>query len=322
MSAWVEMKNGSLGLICFLFLANCSTPPRGPISAQELGFDIREYVEIIDPSTNEELHWSAFMERVAEADIVLLGELHDHAVGHAVQLAVVQDVLHGWPQSSVAFEMLERDEQIYVDDYMDDIINTKTFTSLTNSASWAGDGSWVAWYQPIIETTKNAGGFVIAANAPRRYVRIARTDGFEKIDSLPPNRRRFVDYPHKLSTGRYRERFWKLALHTDDGVEEDVDVTTIDPDDPMLPVFKSQQVWDATMARSVALQKPTVKKKVVLLVGQFHIEYNGGVVQELTALLPRAKVLSVSIQKELPEEEWNGDPKIADLVIIGKDPKN
>jgi hypothetical protein len=59
----------------------------------------------------------------------------------------------------------------------------------------------------------------------------------------------------------------------------------------------------------------------LLIVGQFHIEYNGGVVQELQKRLPQANILSISIQKEVPEEEWGGTPKIADIMIIGKDPE-
>ena len=74
------------------------------------------------------------------------------------------------------------------------------------------------------------------------------------------------------------------------------------------------------MAESIALQKPDVTKKVLLLVGQFHIEYNGGVVQELKKRLPNARVLSISIQKEWPEEAWSGTPIIADVMIVGKDP--
>ena len=80
------------------------------------------------------MQWSDLMDRVEKADVVLLGELHDHAVGHAVQLAVIDDVLEKWPSSTVAFEMLERDEQILVDDYMDGNIDADTLASLTGSS--------------------------------------------------------------------------------------------------------------------------------------------------------------------------------------------
>ena len=300
----------------------CSTPQPGPMSAGDLGFDVREFVTIRETSSGDRVDWVTVMERVEDAEVILLGELHDHAVGHAVQLAITKDVLERWPTSIVAFEMLERDEQLLVDDYMDDFIDAETFATLTGSTSWAGSGSWDAWYQPIIDVVKNSGGGVVAANAPRRYVRVARLNGYEKIDELPDSRSKFVHYPAELSSGRYRQRFWELAFHSDDEEEqEEIDVTTIDPDDPMLPVFRSQQMWDSTMAESIALQKPSVDIKVLLLVGQFHIEYEGGIVQELKKMLPDANILSISIQKEMPQEEWDGSPKIADFMFIGEDPK-
>ncbi len=43
--------------------------------------------------------------------------------------------------------------------------------------------------------------------------------------------------------------------------------------------------------------------------------------QELKKMLPGANVLSISIQNEMPEEEWDGTPKIADFMVIGSDPE-
>jgi uncharacterized iron-regulated protein len=318
----IKFGSVSISIFCLFSVANCTSPPGGPLSVCDLGFNVREYVTITDTSNGELVDWVALMDRVAGAEIVLLGELHDHAVGHAVQLAITGDVLEKWPTSVVAFEMLERDEQIFVDDYMDDFIDAETFASLTRSTSWAGSGSWDAWYQPIIDLVKNSSGSVVAANAPRRYVRVARIEGYEKIDELPDSRSRFVRYPKEFSSGRYRQRFWEHAYHGDnEGEQEEIDVTVIDPDDPVFAFFRSQQVWDSTMAESIVLQKPTVDKKALLLVGKFHIEYDGGVVQELRTMLPNAGVLSISIQKEVPEEDWNGSPKIANFLIVGEDPR-
>ena len=159
-------------------------------------------------------------------------------------------------------------------------------------------------------------GVVVAANAPRRYVKLARTSGFDRIDSLPEERRSLVDYPAELSGGRYRERFWEFAAHHEDSGEEEIDVTTIDPDDPLLPMYRSQQTWDATMAQSIINTKPSTERKVLLLVEQFHVEYDGGIVQELRKRMPRASVLVISIQREFPEEDWQGTPPIADIMVV------
>lgn len=299
--------------------AGCSAVPRGPTHVSDVGINARSDIEILDPATGKRLGWSDFMARVDGVDIVLLGEQHDHVIGHAVQLAVVEDVMDKYPNSVLALEMLERDEQFRVDDYMEGFIDSKTLASITQSTNWGGRGGWEAWYQPIIDAAKDRGGRVVAANAPRRYVRLARVEGYERIDELPKERRAFIDYPKELSSGRYRQRFWELAAHDEDKEEKvDIDVTTIDPDDPVLPTFKSMQSWDATMAQSIVNANPSIQQKVILLVGQFHVEYDGGIVQELRNRMPSAKVLVVSIQREKPEEGWAGEPAIGDLMIVEK----
>ena len=300
----------------FLVVTGCSSLQKGPVHVLEIGIDVRSNLAVIDPENGDDSGWGWMLERISTADIVLLGELHDHAVGHAVQLAVVEDVLDKFPNSVVAFEMLERDEQHRVDDYMDGVIDSIKLSSLTQSTNWGGKGGWAAWYQPIIDAVKERGGVVVAANAPRRYVKLARTDGFDRIDSLPTERRSLVDYPTELSGGRYRERFWELAAHGEENVEEEIDVTTIDPDDPLLPMFRSQQTWDATMAQSIVAARPSISRKVLLLVGQFHVEYDGGIVQELRKRLPVANVLVISIRRKIPKEEWQGTPPISDIMVV------
>ncbi len=320
----VEMKISFGFIVFFLFLAGCTSAPIGPTHVSDVGILVREDVAIIKPVSAKRVDWSELLSKIHEADIILLGEQHDHAVGHAVQLAVVEDVMDTYPNSILALEMLERDEQILIDDYMEDFIDDETFEKLTNSKNWGASGGWSAWYQPIIDAAKSRGGGVVGANAPRRYVRIARIDGYEKIDELTGSRRGYIDYPEELSGGRYRQRFWELGekMRGDEGSEEEspeIDVSVIDPDDPMLPVFRSQQAWDATMAQSVVNAHPSGDRKVILLVGQFHVEYDGGIVQELRNRMPEAKILVVSIQREIPEEDWGGSPPIADFMVVEKD---
>ena len=306
-------------MIFALLGAGCSAVPNGPTHVLDVGINVRADTEILDPTTGGRLSWSDFMARVDEVDVVLLGEQHDHAIGHAVQFAVVEDVMDKYPGSVLALEMLERDEQFRVDDYMEGFIDSKTLASITQSKDWGGRGGWEAWYQPIIDAAKDRGGGVVAANAPRRYVRLARLGGYERINELPKERRAYIDYPKELSSGRYRQRFWELAAHDEEKEEKtEIDVTTIDSDDPLLPAFKSMQSWDATMAQSVVNANPSIQQKVILLVGGFHVEYDGGIVQELRKRMPSARVLIVSIQREIPDEDWAGESSIGDLMIVEK----
>lgn len=308
----------------FLFLiplfVGCSAAQKIPVHVTEIGIDVRTETQIIDPETGAFLDWSGLMSQIAVADIVLLGEQHDHAIGHAVQFAIVQDVMDQYPHSTLALEMLERDEQHCVDDYMEGFINAKMFATSTQSTDWGSKGGWKAWYQPIIDAVKDRDGYVVAANAPRRYTKLGRVDGFDRIDELPKERRAFVDYPETLSSGQYRQRFWDL-MSRHNGDEEPMEIpdvkTSVDGDDPILKWFRGQQIWDATMARSVAMTNPSIDHKTILLVGQFHVEYDGGIVQELRRLLPAARVLVISIHRDVDsDEEWQGPPPIADLVVV------
>ena len=70
------------------------------------------------------------------------------------------------------------------------------------------------------------------------------------------------------------------------------------------------------MAQSIVNAEPNKLKKVVLLVGQFHVEYDGGVVQELRQRNPSLNVFVISIQREIPDEEWMGKPVIADIMVV------
>ena len=315
----IRMKNSCITIALLGLLGGCTAPRVDRQKITELLIDVRSEIVVIDPVSHDFLDWSDVMLHIKKADVVLLGELHDHVIGHAVQLAIVEDVMDRYPGSVLALEMLERDEQVLVDDFMEGIVTARSLENLTHSTDWGASGGWGAWYQPILEATKERGGKVVAANAPRRYVRLARTDGYERIDALPQNRRSLIDYPEELSGGRYRERFWEFAMHDGDAEIVRVDVSSIAPDDPVLPVFRSQQVWDATMAQSVVNADPTLSKKVVLLVGQFHVEYNGGLVQEIKKRNPDLSIVVVSIQREIPEEDWRGtktSPPIADLMIV------
>ena len=307
-------------LLAVVFLSlpcGCETPPIGPIHVRDVGVDVRNEIAIIEPVSRDYLDWSEVLFQIRQADVVLLGEQHDHAVGHAIQLAIVEDVMETYPGSVLALEMLERDEQILVDDYVEGIIDADVFERLTFSANWGSGGGWSAWYLPIIDVTIEKGGMVIAANAPRRYVRLARKDGYEKIDGLAPDRKWLVDYPEELSGGAYRQRFWEFAAH-DEGNEDEntAGLGLIDPNDPTLPLYRSQQTWDATMAQSIVSADPSVSKKVVLLVGQFHVEYDGGIVQELRQRNPNLRVFVVSIRRNIPQEDWRGSPIIADVMFV------
>lgn len=260
--------------------------------------------------------WTDVQQGMAWADVIIVGEEHDDAVGHAVELAIAHDMVSRHPHSALSMEMLERDEQPVVDDYLEGIIDAQMLEKLTLSTNWGGEGKWMSWYQPMIECAKEHHARIVAANAPRRYVRLARTDGYNRLRALPPDRRRLFDLPGELKDQGYVERF--IEVMSEDGHEPTNAKRT---QAEIEKVMGAQLVWDATMGASIAKAKRAGASKVVHIVGQFHCDYNGGTVQELRRRLPYARILTITMQRDdgaaLREEDRNR----ADVVIYtGKRP--
>ena len=292
--------------VCLLLPISCTASKHPLQHLKDVSLDFEHHLTIED-GKRQTIPVHLFWEMVDKADIIILGELHDHVVGHAFQKEVVSHVMTSFPNSTLALEMLERDEQPIIDDFMEDIIDDETLAKLTHSQNWSGKGSWAAWYQPIINITKELGGSVVGANAPRRYVTLGRTDGFEAIQILPENRQKFVTIPDPLVDNHYQDRFFELAgKHASD--------EPIDESSTLFGFYKAQQIWDATMAKSVVQLNPTVNEKTVLLVGQFHVEYEGGLVQFLKRDLPNANILVVTVHRSSPELEFEDIP-LSDVVV-------
>ena len=263
--------------------------------------------------TGDPLDWYSLSNGVRWADVVIVGEQHDDANAHLLQQSLVAETLAAWPGSAVSMEMLERDEQVAVDAYLKGEIGKDEFVSLTGSRDWASKGTWDAFYQPVIDAAREAGAPVIAANAPRDYVRRARTEGYAALTALPPAERALFSLPMQDAPASYRTRF-RSVMSGD--ASHPVDEARLED------VLRSQRLWDATMADSVVrgLRSLPSGGKVVHLVGQFHSEYDGGLVSEIQARAPMAKVLTVTVQKGTAYRLRDEDRNKADVVVYGVRP--
>lgn len=251
------------------------------------------------------LTWADLFEGLAWADVVIVGETHDNLRAHELQRALVEDAVNAFPNVALSLEMLETDEQPLVDAYVAGEIDQATFEEKTGSRDWGAKDSWKAFYQPAIDEVKAVGGRVIAANAPRKYVRLARTDGFAAIAALPAPERALVAVPTTLTPGRYRERFDEFMSGDPAAVEA---------------LYRAQQTWDATMARSIANALDSGSDTVIHLVGSFHSDWDGGLVDQLRRRKPFARILTVTVVPEDSRVLVERDRDRADAVVYAAKP--
>jgi uncharacterized iron-regulated protein len=255
---------------------------------------------------------------LASADVVLVGEKHADETGHRVELALFEEVLRIESGTTLSMEMLERDEQHLVDRYLNGEIKTDDFVEQTHSANWGATGRWGDWYQPVIDLAKKHNCPVVAANAPRRYVKRARREGYDALRALPQEERRWFCVPEHVLVGRYRERFeQKMVEHS--MPSNLANSRSAGPSSKRMlshdAMFRSQLLWDCTMAGSIARVLDEGARKVVHLVGEFHIAYDGGTLQYLRRRKPDLTVCTISMLPVTAPAFRAKDKGRADVVI-------
>lgn len=319
---------------------------------------------IFDGRTGTRLDWTAVIDRLAAAEIVLVGEQHDNVAGHHLEAALTGALLRRQPRAAVALEMFERHEQGLVDLYLDGRLAAPTLMTLTESENWGGgQNTWMDWYQPIVDHVKAhraAGAALVAANSPRAYVKLARLAGFGTLALLPAGERTLFALPDPtVDDAAYRERFFgTMRQHSAPGATapaaaerkpappvrkisnlrseqirtrkalRETSAPNREAAGPVAPrmaadpatFFRAQQVWDATMAESVARAHER-HPQVVLFVGEFHLAHVGGTYLRIRHALPAAQIATVSILRSATPESFDpADTARADLVIYTPEP--
>ncbi|MEM9419218.1 MAG: ChaN family lipoprotein [Planctomycetota bacterium] len=272
----------------------------------------------LDGETLEPMSAETLIERARSADVVLIGEYHGQAEGLAASAALWQAVVQqseseGMSDAVLALEFIERDQQILLDDWLaaEEAMEPEAFSFK---------------HGPMLLEAKRAGRPVIAANAPRRYVRMARTKGYEHLQAMTDTQQATFVIPGTgdvpKPTGAYQDKFFELFGGADGhggGMSQE----------KIESYWRSQIMWDVTMADSLVRSLSDGARTVVLVVGRFHVAYDGGIPQALRAMQPKAEVFSVVMAKgeEIAElrksaresDKESGGAPIADAVWVLQD---
>lgn len=211
---------------------------------------------------------------VTPGTIVIVSENHGYKPHHNNQLRVLQ-ALDGAPHAkvSVGMEFFSWKKQPYVDQYVRGEVSEDEFLKLVE---WGGDD--FSNYRDQVLFPRDHNGETLALNAPRQLTaRIAEVG----LAGLTPRER--TDLPPGLTLGRaeYFERFTEV-------MKDHV------PADALSRYFEAQSVWDDTMAW-VAMSHMVVNPDqiLVIIVGDFHASYGGGLPDRLRARGAK-KVVTIS----------------------------
>jgi uncharacterized iron-regulated protein len=267
--------------------------------------DLERATTVRNGRTGELLTFTAFLDELAQADAVFLGETHIDETTHRVELRVYEGLWtrrHG--QVVLGLEMFERDVQGALDAYLTGESSEETF--LAQTRPWR---NYPTAYRPMIEHARREGGVVIASNFPRSLrVRVSR----EGAGVLEDADEELVPDLFLANTGEY----WKRV---DNAVRGHLAMMGSNNDDKRL--YSTQSLWDNSMGDACSNALDDHPGHLVLHVnGGFHSAYWSGTVRQFQMRKPRASVRTVAIvPTPHPGVADVSEVPVADYVVFAED---
>jgi uncharacterized iron-regulated protein len=257
--------------------------------------------------------------QLGDADVVFVGENHDHKQGHALELTVLTELHRKNPRLVLSLEMFERDVQEVLDEYLEDYITESSFQQAARP--WP---NYKEDYRPLVEYCKANHLPVVAANAPRRYVNIVSRKGQEALKPLPRAARAYLaplPYSMDLPAG-YEQQLDEIfgTAHGEDTHAKSAVPTQAASAMPSPTNMKqAQALWDATMADSIARAlRRHPGHRVLQMNGCMHSDSHFGIADRLHRLMPSLKIAVVSIKPDAdyPSIAPTKYAGMADFVIV------
>ncbi len=296
LTRWGFAASLMLGIILSGSIARSEATPNVPT-------DFRP-PEYIAPLTR-----TALLDRLAEANVIYLGEYHDRAYDHQAQLEIIRELQARNPKLTIAMEMFQRPFQGAIDAYLAGEIDEAELIDRTEYETRWG----YPWelYAPILRFARKTGIPVIAANAPVELTRKVAAEGLAGLSGddfryVPP----IADI--RLDDEDYRNALYELfqmhmGFRSDDpsGQEDEnqdakdsksvtkpftdsefqgnptgtADIVAENPEDTGFERFFAAQVlWDETIAEVIATAyQANPDRQIVVIAGRGHIAYNFGI---------------------------------------------
>ena len=161
----------------------------------------------------------------------------------------------------------------------------------------------------MIEFAKASRLPVIAGNAAARYSNAVTKSGLEALKQFPAASLAFLPpIPVDTATGRYHDKFIETLGGHDMG--------------PM-KIYQTQNLWDASMAWSIAkYYKANKRTKIFQINGRFHSDEKLGTLAKLQQYLPKLRISNISCFSgdDYENPNWNKHENLGDYIIL-TDPK-
>jgi len=221
---------------------------------------------------------AALSSAILSAQIVIVSEQHGHAVHHERQVELIER-LSSDRKVSVGFEFFDLTQQASVDAFVEGALPELEFLA---RVGWGKSPDFALYRRQALHARSRwaDGARTVALNLPRAVSGKISRDG---IESLSAEERALIPADFVRGGDLYRERFAEaMGEH-------------VSPE-KLTRYFEAQSAWDEVMATSaLEFARNHPDQVLVILVGDFHAAYGGGLPARLVARgLPRERLHVVS----------------------------
>lgn len=223
---------------------------------------------------------------VTPGSVVVIGENHGLKTHQEQQVAIMGALRSQGLKVSVGMEFFSYPHQHLVDSYRAGVLPENEFLK---AIQW-GNPSYEFYRDQAVFPDLAEGSRTVALNSPRSLTGKVSKNG---LASLSPEELALL--PPQFSLGResYKRRFLSTMPHVPSPEAGD-------------RYFAAQSIWDDTMAWQTARFLEIHPEQVlVIVVGDFHVQYGGGLPDRIRARLPQVAVRTFSQINtfELSEDE-------------------
>ncbi len=253
-------------------------------------------------SNGEKITWEEMTKDLANQDVVFFGELHNSAIAHWLQLELTQSLFTKATNKLVlAAEMFEADNQIIIDEYMDGLISEKNFENEVRL--WK---NYKTDYKPLVEFAKQHEIKFIASNIPRRYAALVNNKGFEGLNVLSDEAKKWLPplpVPFDIELPGYTKML-EMAAHMP-GKKDNAE-----------NLAKAQAIKDATMGHFI-VQNLRPGMLMLHFNGRYHSDNREGIVWYVKQYAPERQIKTISTVLQADVTQMDKDHiDVADYIIV------
>lgn len=218
---------------------------------------------------------SESLSKVTPGSIVVVGENHGLSEHQRQQIEIMSQLRAFGHTVAVGMEFFTYTDQAHVDAYRAGGLPEADFLK---AIQW-GKPSFDFYRDQTLFPPANQGAKTLALNAPRTITGKVAKGGMK---ALTPEEAALL--PPQFSLGResYKKRFLSMMPHLPNAEAGE-------------RYFAAQSIWDDTMAwRAVDYVQAHPQQTLVIVVGEFHSAYGGGLPDRIRARSPRIPVITFS----------------------------